>query len=122
MQRSVSFSPDLFRIFVKRASETRSKIKVIKDKVLAIRIPEVVHSRLAELAREKGVTLTDLVREALSGLTWEIELQRNIEYHKSVIQQLKEIEKTMRSTQRERSKAMTGTEVRARRKEQLELV
>ena len=95
---------------------------MIKDKVLAIRIPEVVHSRLAELAREKGVTLTDLVREALSGLTWEIELQRNIEYHKSVIQQLKEIEKTMRSTQRERSKAMTGTEVRARRKEQLELV
>ena len=95
---------------------------MVKDKLLAIRVPEAVHSKLWELAKSRGITLTDLVRDSLSGLTWQVELERNIEYHKSVIRQLKEVEKTMRATQRERSKVVTGIEVKPTRKEQLELV
>ena len=93
-----------------------------KDTVLSIRVPDVVRDKLAELAKSKGLTLADLVRSALSGLTWEVEYQRNIEYHRLAIKELKELEKVMRSTQRERSKAVTGKAVSARRKEQLELV
>lgn len=93
-----------------------------KDKILAIRLPEVVHAKLQELADRKGLTLTDLVRESLAGLTWEVELQRNIEYHRAVIARLAEVEKFMRKTQRARSKAMTGTEKPPRKKEQMELI
>lgn len=93
-----------------------------KDTVLSIRVPDVVRDKLSKMAKSKGLTLADLIRSALSGLTWEVEYQRNIEYHKSVIRQLKEVEKTMRETQRERSKVVTGIEVKPRRKEQLELV
>ena len=94
---------------------------MLKDKLLAIRVPQVVHDKLSELAKSRGVTLTDLVRESLTGLTWEVELERNIEYHRKVISELKEIEKIMRSTQRARSKAMTGKEKPSRKKEQAEL-
>ena len=93
-----------------------------KDTVLSIRVPDVVRDKLAELAKSKGLTLADLVRSALSGLTWEVEYQRNIEYHRLAIKELKELEKVMRSTQRERSKAITGKAVSARRKEQIELI
>jgi predicted DNA-binding protein len=93
-----------------------------KDTVLSIRVPDVVRDKLAELAKSKGLTLADLIRSALSGLTWEIEFQRNIEYHRMAIKELKELEKIMRSTQRERSKAVTGKAVSAKRKEQLELI
>ena len=75
-----------------------------KDKILAIRIPESVHVKLSGIAKKRGVTLTELVRNSLAGLTWEVELERNIEYHKAVIAELKEVEKLMRSTQRARSK------------------
>lgn len=95
---------------------------MLKDKLLAIRVPQVVHDKLSNLAKKKGVTLTDLVRESLTGLTWEVELERNIEYHRKVIAELKEIEKVMRSTQRARSKAMTGKAKPPKKKEQLELV
>jgi len=93
-----------------------------KDKMLAVRIPEVVHSKLIELAEKKGITLTELVLSSLSGLTWEIELERNIAYHKAVIRQIRETEKMMRSTQRQRSKVITGKAVAPKRHEQLDLV
>ena len=95
---------------------------MLKEKMLTIRVPQAVHDKLSGLAKQKGVTLTDLVRESLSGLTWELELGRNIEYHKAVIRQLKETEKMMRSTQRARSKAVTGKSVAPKRHEQIELV
>lgn len=95
---------------------------MVKDKLLAIRVPEAVHSKLWELAKNRGITLTDLVRDSLSGLTWQVELERNIEYHRKVIAELKEIEKVMRATQRERSKAITGKEKSATKREQLELI
>lgn len=93
-----------------------------KDTVLSIRVPDVVRDKLAELAKSKGMKLSDLVRSALSGLTWEIEFQRNIEYHKQAIAQIRELEKVMRSTQRERSKVVTGKAVSPRRREQIELM
>jgi len=93
-----------------------------KDKIMAIRLPEAVHAKLAELAERNGLTLTDLVRESLAGLTWEVELERNIEYHRAVIARLAEVEKFMRKTQRARSKAMTGEVVPPRKKEQMELI
>jgi predicted DNA-binding protein len=93
-----------------------------KDTVLSIRVPDAVREKLGELAKSKGLTLAELIRSALSGLTWEIEFQRNIEYHRMAIKELKELEKVMRSTQRERSKVITGKAVTARRKEQLELI
>jgi len=95
---------------------------MLKDKLLAIRVPQVVHDKLSTLAKNKGVTLTDFVRDSLTGLTWEVELERNIEYHRKVIAELKEIEKIMRATQRARSKAMTGKVKPAKKKEQLELM
>ena len=93
-----------------------------KDTVLSIRVPDVVRDKLSELAKSKGLTLADLIRSALSGLTWEVEYQRNIEYHKLAIRELKEVEKVMRATQRERSKVITGKAVVSRRKEQMELI
>lgn len=93
-----------------------------KDKILAIRVPETVHAKLAGLAAKRGVTLTDLVRESLAGLTWEVELERNIEYHRSVIAKLGEVEKLMRKTQRERSRAVAGVEKPPRKREQLEML
>lgn len=93
-----------------------------KDKILAIRLPEAVHTKLQELADKKGLTLTDLVRESLAGLTWEVELERNIEYHRAVIAKLAEVEKFMRKTQRARSKAIAGVEKPPRKKEQMELM
>lgn len=93
-----------------------------KDKVLAIRIPEAVHTTLSQLAREKDTTITDLVLSSLSGLTWQIELERNVQYHKAVIQKLAEVEKMMRKTQRARSKAVTGKAIPPTKHEQLELV
>jgi len=93
-----------------------------KDKVLTIRIPEVVHSSLLQVAKDMETTLTDLVLTSLSGLTWQIELERNIEYHKLVIQKLAEAEKIMRKTQRKRSKVITGKAIPPTKHEQLELV
>jgi len=93
-----------------------------KDKILAIRLPEVVREKLQEIADKKGITLTDLVRESLAGLTWEVELERNIEYHRAVIARLAEVEKFMRKTQRARSKAIEGKEKPPRKKEQMELI
>jgi len=93
-----------------------------KDKVLAIRIPEVVHSTLSELAKEKEMTLTELVLSSLSGLTWQIELERNVEYHKMVLQKLSEVEKIMRKTQRKRSKAITGKAIAPTKLEQMNLI
>lgn len=95
---------------------------MLKDKLLAIRVPQVVHDKLSELAKSRGVTLTDLVRDSLTGLTWEVELERNIEYHKKVIAELKEIEKIMRATQRARSKTMTGKATPPKKREQMNLI
>jgi len=101
---------------------TYERREMKKDKTLTIRIPEAVHAKLAELAERKGLTLTDLVRESLAGLTWEVELERNIEYHRAAIAKLAEVEKFMRKTQRARSKAMTGEVIPPRKREQMELI
>lgn len=93
-----------------------------KDKILAIRLPETVRAKLQDMADRKGITLTDLVRESLAGLTWEVELERNIEYHRAVIAKLAEVEKFMRKTQKARSKAIVGVETAPRKKEQMELM
>jgi len=93
-----------------------------KDKILSLRVPEVVHSKLLQLAKEKETTLTELVLSSLSGLTWQIELERNVEYHKAVIQKLAEVEKMMRKTQVKRSKAIKGKAIPPTKREQLELM
>jgi hypothetical protein len=93
-----------------------------KDKILAIRVPEAVHSKLSSIAEDKGVTLTQLVKDSLSGLSWEFELERNVEYHKAVLRELKEIEKRLRATQRKRSKAVTGKAVPPKKREQLNML
>jgi hypothetical protein len=93
-----------------------------KDTVLSIRLPVPVRDKLAELAESKDMTLADLIRSALSGLTWETEFERNIRYHQQAIKELRELQRVMRATQRARSKAVTGTAVPPRKREQLDML
>jgi len=90
-----------------------------KDTVLSIRLSVPQRKKLSELAESKGMTLAELVRSALSGLTWETEFERNIEYHQSAIKELRELQRVMRATQRARSKAVTGEAVAPKKREQL---
>ena len=93
-----------------------------KDTVLSIRVPVPVRDKLSELAKSKGMTLAELIRSALSGLTWETEFERNIEYHQQAIKELRELQRVMRTTQRARSKAVTGKSVPPRKREQLNML
>ena len=93
-----------------------------KDTVFSIRLSAPQREKLSELAESKGMTLAELVRSALSGLTWETEFERNIEYQELAIKELRELQRVMRATQRAKRKAVTGKAIPPKKREQLNIL
>jgi predicted DNA-binding protein len=80
---------------------------VVKDKIIAIRVPIPEYEALRELADKQGTTLTGLIREAITSQTWRVELERNREYHRTVLGTLDEIEKRMKRSEKQRKKVLS---------------
>ena len=78
-----------------------------KDKLIAFRVPIPEYEALRELANKQGTTLTELIREAITSQTWRVELERNREYHRTVLGTLDAIEKRMKRSEKQRKKVLT---------------
>jgi predicted DNA-binding protein len=80
---------------------------VRKDKLIAFRVPIPEYEALRELAEKQGLTLTGLIKDAITSQTWRVELERNREYHRTVLETLDSIEKRMKRSEKERKKVLT---------------
>ena len=78
-----------------------------KDRMIGVRVPAAEYDALRDLATKQGITLTDLVKNALVSQTWRIELERNREYHREILKTLDSIEKRMKRTEKTRRKVIT---------------
>ena len=78
-----------------------------KDKLIAFRVPIPEYEALRELAEKQGLTLTGLIKDAITSQTWRVELERNREYHRTVLETLDSIEKRMRRSEKERKKVLS---------------
>lgn len=78
-----------------------------KDKLIAFRLPIPEYQVLRELAEKQGITITGLIKEALVSQTWRIEIERNREYHRTVLQSLDAVEKRMKRSEKQRRKVLT---------------
>jgi len=76
-----------------------------KDRIINFRVPEAVYAELMALKVQSGVeTLTELIKESLLARSWKLELERNREYHKEILQALDDVEKRMVKTEKVREK------------------
>ena len=80
---------------------------MVKNKIIAIRVPLPEYEALRELASKQGTTMTGLIREALTSQVWRVELERNREYHRAVLGTLDEIEKRMKRSEKKRKRVIS---------------
>lgn len=78
-----------------------------KDRLISFRVPEEVQRQIREFADAEGITVSELMKRTISGMSWQIELGRNRAYHQLVLKRLDEVEKTLKRKDRQTTKRRT---------------
>jgi predicted transcriptional regulator len=75
-----------------------------QDRHISVRVPEATYQAIKSLAQSRDVSVSQMLKEAISTLSVTVELERNKEYHRQVLQALDKIEKSVTSKRAIRGK------------------
>lgn len=86
---------------------------MLKDKLIAFRVPEAVYDAVRSMAKKQGISVSQLMKDTVVAVSWKVELNRNRRYHQQVLKELDRIEerlskvkgKTVQSRNRVRAEA-----------------
>lgn len=81
-----------------------------KDKLISFRVPEEVQRQLRSFADSEGISVSELMKRTISGMSWQVELGRNREYHQLMLKRIDEVEKTLKRKSKQTTKRRTRTE------------
>lgn len=73
-----------------------------KDRLISVRLPQAEYDAVLERAGQEKMSLSEFLRLALVSASYRIELNRNRQYHKRVLNALDQIEREMEPMKRKR--------------------